>query len=104
MGGVIGLMREPGALVLGRYDQRGRLRVVGRTRPLTRAASLEVGAQLCPPRGVHPWPAVIRGGRLGLPGKTDAVAHLPVAPLLVRSRRDIVRPDPRSVVVPPAPD
>ncbi|SDH68723.1 hypothetical protein [Pseudonocardia oroxyli] len=83
VGGVIGPMREPGALVVGRYDQRGRLQVVGRTLPLARAARSEVGARLRPPLGVRPWPAVLPGGRLGLAGKTDDVPRLPVAPRLV---------------------
>jgi hypothetical protein len=45
-GGVVGPLDAPEALVLGRADERGRLRVVGRTPPLTLPARREVGAVL----------------------------------------------------------
>ncbi|TDN65627.1 ATP dependent DNA ligase-like protein [Pseudonocardia autotrophica] len=83
IGGVIGPIDQPRALILGRFDRRGRLRIVGRTHRLHRAASAELGALLTPPQGVHPWPTVIPGGRLGLAGATDDVAHTPVQPSLV---------------------
>ncbi|MEU9378814.1 hypothetical protein AB0D94_34370 [Streptomyces sp. NPDC048255] len=34
IGGITGTLRQPQLLVLGRYDQDGRLRAVGRTTPL----------------------------------------------------------------------
>lgn len=83
VGGVIGPVDRPHALILGRYDRRGRLCVVGRTHPLPRAAAEEVGRCLRRPVGVHPWPIVIPGGRLGLAGKHDPVEHTPVAPTVV---------------------
>lgn len=83
VGGVIGPREQPHALILGRYDPRGRLCVVGRTHPLQRGAAVEIGRQLAPPRGVHPWPVVIPGGRLGLAGTQDGVEHTPVTPTVV---------------------
>ena len=83
VGGVIGPVDQPRALILGRYDPRGGLRVVGRTHPLPTAAAVEVGRHLRPPVEVHPWPTVIPGGRLGLAGRHDAVEHTPVAPTVV---------------------
>jgi len=82
IGGVIGPANAPTALVLGRYNERGRLRVIGRTHRLPRAASAEVAAMLTPPAGPHPWPTVIPGGRVGLPG-SEPVHHTPVAPRIV---------------------
>ena len=82
MGGFLGSPRAPQALVLGRYDQRGRLRVIGRTFPLHREASATIAAMLTQPTGPHPWPTVLPGGRFGLPG-SDPVEHTPVAPTLV---------------------
>lgn len=82
VGGVVGPLEQPTALILGRPDDTGRLRIVGRTLPLQRQASLELGRQLIEPRRVHPWPTVIPGGRLGLPGH-DGVVHTPVEPDVV---------------------
>jgi ATP-dependent DNA ligase len=82
VGGVLGSSRVPRALVLGRYDRRGRLRVVGRTFPIRREASAAVAPMLAQPTGPHPWPTVLPGGRFGLPG-SDPVEHTPVAPTLV---------------------
>ncbi|GAA4557704.1 hypothetical protein [Pseudonocardia xishanensis] len=82
IGGVIGPVEAPTALVLGRHDDRGRLRVVGRTVALQRHASMEVGGLLTRARGPHPWPTVLAGGRLGLPGLDD-VEHTPVDPAVV---------------------
>lgn len=83
VGGVIGSIEQPQSLILGQFDHRGSLRIIGRTRRLSRLTAAEVGARLALPRGIHPWPAVIPGARLGLPGATDDVAHTPVEPGLV---------------------
>jgi ATP-dependent DNA ligase len=56
IGGVFGPLSDPQALVLGRPDSAGRLRVAGRTGPLSQAARRELGALLRSPRGRHPWP------------------------------------------------
>jgi hypothetical protein len=65
VGGVIGALDAPDALLLGLPDKRGRLRVAGRTAPLTLPARRELGALLMPPRRVHPWPDRIPSSRFG---------------------------------------
>ena len=82
IGGVVGSPQAPVALILGRYDDGGRLRVVGRTFPLRREVRHELATMLAPPSGPHPWPTMLAGGRFGLPG-SKAVAHTPVAPTVV---------------------
>jgi hypothetical protein len=70
------------ALILGRHDRRGRLRVVGRSLPLRREQRELVGRLLTQPIGEHPWPVVLPGGRFGLPG-SDPVDYVPVEPSVV---------------------
>ncbi|TWF78219.1 ATP dependent DNA ligase-like protein [Pseudonocardia hierapolitana] len=65
VGGVLGPISAPVALVLGRPDQRGELRVVGRTTPIPRHLRAEIGTQLRPACAAHPWPAVLRPARYG---------------------------------------
>jgi ATP-dependent DNA ligase len=82
VGGVIGPLNAPEALLLGLPDRRGRLRVAGRTGPLTLPARRELGTLLVPPRQGHPWPEQIPSSRFGqLPG--DLVDYTPTEPLLV---------------------
>jgi len=56
VGGVIGPLNAPEALLLGLPDDNGRLRVAGRTGPLTLPARRELGALLIPAQRTHPWP------------------------------------------------
>jgi ATP-dependent DNA ligase len=82
VGGVIGPLHAPEALLLGLPDEHGRLRVAGRTGPLTLPARRELGALLMPPRHDHPWPQRLPSSRFGqLPG--DLVDYTPTEPLLV---------------------
>ena len=82
VGGVIGALDAPDALLLGLPDKRGRLRVAGRTAPLTLPARRELGALLMPPRRAHPWPDRIPSSRFGqLPG--DLIDYTPTEPMLV---------------------
>jgi ATP-dependent DNA ligase len=82
VGGVIGALDAPQALLLGLPDERGRLRVAGRTVPLTLPARRELAAVLMPPRRAHPWPERIPSSRFRqLPG--DLVDYTPTEPLLV---------------------
>jgi ATP-dependent DNA ligase len=82
VGGVIGSLRAPEALVLGLPDERGRLRVAGRTGPLTLPARRELGTLLVPPQRTHPWPERIPSSRFGqLP--PEPVDYTPKEPLLV---------------------
>ena len=60
-------------LLLSRRDERGRrLRVAGRTGPLTLTARRGLGAMLTATHGVHPWPEQIPSSRFG---------HLPPQPV-----------------------
>jgi ATP-dependent DNA ligase len=82
VGGVIGPLDAPDALLLGLPDDTGRLRVAGRTGPLTLPARRELGALLIPAQRTHPWPDRIPSSRFGqLPG--DLVDYTPTEPLLV---------------------
>jgi len=49
VGGILGPLDAPEALLLGRPDEHGRLQVAGRTTPLTLPARRELGALLVPP-------------------------------------------------------
>lgn len=82
IGGVTGPLAHPEALILGRLDERGRLRVAGRTRPLALAQRTEVAAVLRAPAGAHPWPPVIPAARFGQYGARPLV-YTKVAPQVV---------------------
>ncbi|MGE3835815.1 MAG: ATP-dependent DNA ligase [Acidimicrobiia bacterium] len=82
VGGVTGPVDHPEALVLGRFDERGRLRVAGRTRPLAPAQRAELAAVLRAPAGAHPWPPVIPAARFGQYGAGPLV-YTKVAPNVV---------------------
>ncbi|MEU5046672.1 ATP-dependent DNA ligase [Streptomyces griseorubiginosus] len=56
VGAVTGPASAPRTLLLGRHDRAGRLRYTGRTAPLARAVSLDLGRLLTPAAGEpHPW-------------------------------------------------
>jgi hypothetical protein len=55
---VIGPMARPRAVVVG-LPMRGRLRIVGRSTPLSAGAGRDLARYLRPPRGEHPWPEEI---------------------------------------------
>jgi ATP-dependent DNA ligase len=80
VGGVLGPISAPVALVLGRPDMHGRLRVVGRTTPIPRHLRTAIGALLRRPDDEHPWPEVLRPSRYG---GTAPVEYLRVAPTVV---------------------
>jgi hypothetical protein len=65
VGGALGPISAPVALVLGRPDMHGRLRVVGRTTPIPRHLRTEVGAHMRPAGATHPWPLVLLPSRYG---------------------------------------
>jgi hypothetical protein len=69
VGGVLGSIARPGALIVGRYDEGGRLRVAGRTTPLPR-------------RPGHTWPATIPSSRFGQ-RPSEPIDYLQVAPTTV---------------------
>jgi ATP-dependent DNA ligase len=55
VGGVLGSVEAPRELILGRFDDRGRLRIAGRTTRLGPTAGAELAA-LLRPATAHPWP------------------------------------------------
>jgi ATP-dependent DNA ligase len=62
VGGCTGSIRQPEALLLGRYDEDGRLRYLAQTHPLNAAQRGELAALLQPMPGKageagHPWPS-----------------------------------------------
>ena len=71
MGGVFGPIAAPVALVLGRRDDRGWLRVVGRTSTIPRLMRAELGVLLRPANSWHPWPSVLAPSRFGDAGPVD---------------------------------
>jgi ATP-dependent DNA ligase len=82
VGGVLGSLDQPDALVLGVPHRAGRLRIAGRTRPLRPHDRHALLPGLQPCAGDHPWPATLPSSRFGqLPGK--AVEYTQVEPTLV---------------------
>ncbi|MFR9802545.1 RNA ligase family protein [Pseudonocardia sp. RS010] len=65
VGGVLGSIGEPTALIVGRFNQRGRLRVAGRTTALDASARLRLPSLLAAASNEHPWPDVIPSARFG---------------------------------------
>ncbi|GAA2884048.1 hypothetical protein GCM10010472_47670 [Pseudonocardia halophobica] len=82
VGGVLGTLAEPDALVVGRFGAHGRLRVAGRTTPLSPAARAQLRGVLTAPAGGHPWPEVIPSARFGQ-RPSEPVAYVQVAPEVV---------------------
>mgnify|MGYP001063815399 CR=1 FL=1 len=83
VGGVVGRVEDPEALILGRWDERGRLRVAGRTRPLQAAERAELGGVLSAARGAHPWPPVIPSSRFGQLGGEPPLVYTKARPDVV---------------------
>lgn len=55
IGAVTGSLRRPRTVLLGRLDDAGRLRYVGRSTELSAAAARDLAAQLAPAVAGHPW-------------------------------------------------
>ncbi|GAA2052791.1 RNA ligase family protein [Nocardiopsis rhodophaea] len=80
VGGVVGTIDEPTALVLGRYDpDTGKLRIVGRTSPLSPAQQRDLAPLLEETSGDHPWP----GGNAPSLGPSRAAPYTRVTPDVV---------------------
>ncbi|MER5781257.1 ATP-dependent DNA ligase [Streptomyces mobaraensis] len=58
VGAITGTVRRPRTLVLGRYDEDGILRPVGRSTPLRPEAAHDLGRRLEPAGAGHPWEGV----------------------------------------------
>jgi ATP-dependent DNA ligase len=93
VGGVLGPISAPVALVLGRLDDTGQLRVVGRTSTIPRAMRAELGALLRGAGPWHPWPPVLAPSRFGDAGPVDYVRVEPtvVVELAIDSAVEMVR-------------
>jgi len=57
---VIGPISQPSEVVAGLVLD-GELRIVGRSTPLKTADARKLAQWLQPPRGEHPWPAMVKG-------------------------------------------
>jgi ATP-dependent DNA ligase len=82
VGGVLGPLSAPHALIVGVIDGRGRLRIAGRTRPLPLSARAELGTVLTETTDEHPWPGTIPANRFGQLG-ADPVHYTKVSPDVV---------------------
>jgi ATP-dependent DNA ligase len=82
VGGVLGSIKHPEALVVGLPDQSGRLRIAGRTTPLPPALRHELPELLVAAGETHPWPAAIPSSRFGQRPSTP-VDYTRVVPSLV---------------------
>jgi ATP-dependent DNA ligase len=82
VGGVIGTLDAPEALLLGLPDGDGRLRVAGRTSALTLPARRELGALLVRPQRAHPWPERIPASRFGQ-FTAEPIDYTPTEPVVV---------------------
>jgi ATP-dependent DNA ligase len=93
VGGVLGPIRAPVALVLGRRDQHGALRVAGRTSTIPRGQRAELGALLRLAGSSHPWPPVLVPSRFGAaaPVAYSRVEPDVVVELVVDSAVDVLR-------------
>jgi ATP-dependent DNA ligase len=93
VGGVLGPLNTPVALVLGRRDEAGRLRVAGRTGLLPRDARPALGALLRTADQRHPWPPVLPPARFAdaAPVEYTRVEPTVVVELAVDAAVDMVR-------------
>lgn len=62
-GAIIGPREQPQELVIG-LPIDGGLQIVGRSAPLRSGVARQLGKQLRPPAGEHPWPEQVRPGAL----------------------------------------
>ncbi|MDO5865119.1 MULTISPECIES: ATP-dependent DNA ligase [Paenarthrobacter] len=86
---VIGPMEQPRAAVVG-LPVDGRLRIVGRSAPLTARAGRDLATYLRPPRGKHPWPQEISDRVLDRFTKESGPVSLTlVEPLVVEVSADV---------------
>lgn len=91
LGAVIGPITRPEAVVVGRYDEAGQLRVEGRSAPLQSHVARQLGAQLREAAPGHPWPTMLAPGALGgrFTGARDPIALTLVEPVVVEVSADV---------------
>ena len=75
VGGVLGPVVQPDALIVGCRDTVGRLRVSGRTTLLSPSAKATMTDVLEPPAASHPWPG---------PSRQAASVSCPASPSHIR--------------------
>ncbi|MFI2236484.1 ATP-dependent DNA ligase [Streptomyces chrestomyceticus] len=79
-GAITGTLDCPTSVLLARWDERQHLRFVGRSTPLARQLSREMGAQLLPAAADHPWHGRVFSAGWG---SRETLRVTPVAPELV---------------------
>lgn len=86
---VIGPITQPRAVVVG-LPMHGRLRIVGRSAPLSAGAGRNLARHLRPPQGKHPWPEEISERLLDRFNKDSGPIRLTlVEPLVVEVSADL---------------
>lgn len=87
-GAVIGPISQPSEIVAGLILD-GELRIVGRSTPMKTREGRELARWLHPPRGEHPWPAIVKGTTLDRFNRDkEPVALTLVEPLVVEVSAD----------------
>lgn len=84
-----GTLTRPGLLVLGRYDQEGRLRAVGRTVALRPEQARQVAGHLTAAEPGHPWTGVRFAASWGSRDPLDVVLVRPEAVAEISADRSI---------------
>lgn len=93
---VIDPITQPGAVVVG-ISMRRRLRIVGRSAPLSARAGRDLASHLRPPRRKHPWPEEISERVLDRFNKESGTVRLTlVEPLVVEVSGTSLGPGKRS--------
>ena len=89
VGGVTGSISRPETVLLGRFDQRGRLRYTGRSHPLTTGQAVDLASLLSPPRlprraaAAHPWPQPLPASWSGQLDRPEPLPYVQVEPTVV---------------------
>jgi ATP-dependent DNA ligase len=78
--GLVGSAAQPTGLLLGRFDQSGRLRYVARSHALGAAAQRAVVGADLRPAASHPWPQPLPVTWTGSFGPRQATDYVPVEP------------------------
>jgi ATP-dependent DNA ligase len=78
--GVTGTLAEPTALLLGQFDQAGRLRYVARSHQIGTAAQRVLAASQLRAATSHPWPQPMPAGWVGSFNQGRALVYTAVEP------------------------
>ncbi|GGQ56232.1 hypothetical protein [Couchioplanes azureus] len=78
-----GSIEDPRTLLLGRLDDRSRLRYIAHTTPLRLSQRQEAARLLIPAAENHPWPHPLPPSWLGQLDQREAQQYIQVQPLLV---------------------